>query len=104
MVEVTRRTIYLWGKKEKLEPYVIDKVGNAIGIDMRATMPNVFGVGQPIAPRATKKNEPNSAVVTYWKEKYEMKVKELEDLRFKLKTINEAFSELISPTSKINKV
>jgi hypothetical protein len=84
MVSVTRRSVYIWAKKEVLEPYIIDRVGNAIGVDMRGTMPDVFGVGKTITPkRAHGKNIPNSAVTEYWKIKYNeaaATIKELQEV------------------------
>jgi len=77
MVGVTRRTIYLWCKDEVVPDYKIDRIGNAIGIDLRATSPGVFGPGKPIKPRQISDSDNAERVVEFWKEKYQASVEQL---------------------------
>jgi hypothetical protein len=83
MLEVTRRTVYLWIDKPVLPIQVIENVGNAIGVDFYATMPEVFGHGRPVRPMKKRDNTPPD-MAEYWKSKFLKATQEIDTLKAKI--------------------
>lgn len=84
---IHRRTIYLWASKEKLDSRTIDKVGDVIGVDIRATMPLVFaGHITPVAIKKSKKAKTtlDNSMAEYWREKHREAMDEINDLKEQL--------------------
>ena len=91
MLEVTRRAIYKYFEQPILKRKVIESIGNAINVDMYATMPSVFGSGEQIRPikGKTKSKDLPSSMEEYWKAKYLIAVTEIDTLKADIHQITE---------------
>jgi predicted transcriptional regulator len=102
MLEVSRKTIYLWFEKEVVPHRVIDRVGNALGVDIPKTMPKVFGVNNSqisiIKDAARRKSEEETA---YWKDKYLTCMEKVEVLRGENDRLKQEIEELKSEVTAV---
>jgi transcriptional regulator with XRE-family HTH domain len=91
-LEMTGRTLHYWFGAEELKPKIIDKVSNAIGVDVRASRPGVFlGAPEGGTVKVVKASSArNQETAQFWKDKYTSALEDNVRLRTEIDLLKES--------------